>query len=67
MTTDDGDLVTVVLDARDEVAPGADPDFLRAVLAAEESHPDNPTSAVREIEDALAASLARADAAGSAE
>ena len=67
MATDEGDLAAVVLDARDEVAPGADPGFLRAVLAAEEAHPDNPTAAVREIEDALAASLARADAAGGAE
>lgn len=64
MTTDEGDLSAVVLAARDEVAPAADPDFLRAVLAAEEEHPDNPTAALRVIEDALAASLARADAAG---
>jgi hypothetical protein len=63
MTTDGDELVAVVLAARDEVAPDADPDFLRAVVAAEEAHPDDPAAAVREIEVALAASLARGDCA----
>ncbi|HEY3355364.1 MAG TPA: hypothetical protein VGQ83_19095 [Polyangia bacterium] len=62
-THDGGDLVAVVLSARDEIAPESDADFLRAVVAAEEAHPDDPTAAVREIEDALAVSLARGDAA----
>ena len=63
MTTDENDLVAVVMAVRDETAPDADADFLRAVVAAEEAHPDDGTAAVREIEAALAVSLARGDAA----
>jgi hypothetical protein len=62
MTTDANDLVEVVVSVRDEIAPDADVEFLRAVVAAEEAHPDDGTAAVREIEAVLAISLARGDA-----
>lgn len=60
--TDPDDLVKVVLAVRDEIAPGADPDFLRAVVAAEQAHPDDGVAAVRDIETALARSLSRGEA-----
>ena len=62
MTTDENDLVAVVLSVREEIAPDADPAFLRAVVAAEVAHPDDGTAAVREIDAALVISLARGDA-----
>jgi hypothetical protein len=62
MTTEGTNLAAVVLTVRDEMAPAADPVFLAAVVAAEEAHPDDGAAAVREIEAALAASLARGDA-----
>ncbi len=61
MTTEGSELAAVVQAVRDEVAPGADPVFLAAVVAAEEAHPDDRAAAVRDIEAALAVSLARLD------
>ena len=63
MTTDENDLVAVVMSVRGEIAPDADAEFLRAVVAAEEAHPDDGAAAVREIEASLAVSLARGHAA----
>lgn len=59
MTSDEHDLVAVVLAVREELAPDSDAEFFTAVVAAEATYPDDPIAAVRAIEAALAKSIAR--------
>jgi hypothetical protein len=59
MTTEREDLVAAVLAARDALHPELDAEFLRDVVAAESDSPDSPEGAVRALEAAVTAALAR--------